>query len=465
MTVPAEAEAGDGTAGPGGRTDHTAGPGGRTDHTAGPGGRTDGTAGGGSGTTPRRALLELVVGVAAIVALAVATGHLDLLVVVASLVLMVMVHELGHLLAAKHEHMKVTEYFLGFGPRLWSFRRGETEYGVKALPLGGYVKIPGMTNLEEVDPADEPRTYRQQPFHARLLVAVAGSAMHFLMAFVLLWSLFTFVGTPSATQVAIEGTASVGGQPGPAARAGLRAGDVVVSVDGTRVGGNASVLTTAVHDHAGSPIHLVVERGGVRRAVTVVPDNGRTAAEAGVALPPGTRPFGVIGVSIGAPLETVAPLPAVGRSVTSIGTLTAASVSGVTSLFSPSAIGQRFQQVASAKAAAKAAANGTRVESIVGAVNTAAQAFHAGVGDLIAFLVAVNLFIGVFNLFPMLPLDGGHVAIAVYERVRSFRRRTAYHADVAKLMPLTWLMLAFLGVLFATSLANDLLHPLPNPFG
>ena len=451
MTVPAEAEAGDGTAGPGGRTDHT----------AGPGGRTDDTAGGGSRTTPRRALLELVVGVAAIVALAVATGHLDLLVVVASLVLMVMVHELGHLLAAKHEHMKVTEYFLGFGPRLWSFRRGETEYGVKALPLGGYVKIPGMTNLEEVDPADEPRTYRQQPFHARLLVAVAGSAMHFLMAFILLWSLFTFVGTPSATQVAIEGTASVGGQPGPAARAGLRAGDVVVSVDGTRVGGNASVLTTAVHDHAGSPIHLVVERGGVRRAVTVVPDNGRTAAEAGVALPPGTRPFGVIGVSIGAPLETVAPLPAVGRSVTSIGTLTAASVSGVTSLFSPSAIGQRFQQVASAKAAA----NGTRVESIVGAVNTAAQAFHAGVGDLIAFLVAVNLFIGVFNLFPMLPLDGGHVAIAVYERVRSFRRRTAYHADVAKLMPLTWLMLAFLGVLFATSLANDLLHPLPNPFG
>ncbi len=428
----------------------------------------DGTAvtgGRGPVTSPRRALVQLVAGVAAAVVLAVATGHVDLLVVVVSLVVMVMVHELGHLLAAKHGRMKVTEYFLGFGPRLWSFRRGETEYGVKALPLGGYVKIPGMTNLEEVDPADEPRTYRQQPFHARLLVAVAGSAMHFLMAFVLLWSLFAFVGTPSATQVAIEGTATVGGRPGPAAKAGLRAGDVVVSVDGARVGGDASVLTTAIHDHAGKPVRLVVERDGVRRTVTVVPANGRTASEAGVALPSGTAPFGVIGVSLGAPLERVSPVPALGRTVTGIGRLTASSVTGVVSLFSPNAIGQRFQQVTSAKAAAQASANGTRVESIVGAVNTAAQAFHAGVGNLLAFLVAINLFIGVFNLFPMLPLDGGHVAIAVYERLRSLGRRRPYHADVAKLMPLTWVMLAFLGVLFATSLVNDLLHPLPNPFG
>jgi membrane-associated protease RseP (regulator of RpoE activity) len=423
------------------------------------------TGGGGPATSPRRALVQLGAGVAAAVALAVVTGHVDLLVVVVSLVVMVMVHELGHLLAAKHGHMKVTEYFLGFGPRLWSFRRGETEYGVKALPLGGYVKIPGMTNLEEVDPADEPRTYRQQPFHARLLVAVAGSAMHFLMAFVLLWSLFAFVGTPSSSRVAIEGTATVGGRPGPAAQAGLRAGDVVVSADGVRVGGDASVLTTAIHDHAGKPVRLVVERDGVRRTVTVVPANGRTAREAGVVLPSGTAPVGVIGVSLGAPLERVSPVPALGRTVTGLGRLTASSVTGVVSLFSPNAIGQRFQQVTSAKAAAQASANGTRVESIVGAVNTAAQAFHAGVGDLLAFLVAINLFIGVFNLFPMLPLDGGHVAIAVYERLRSLRRRTPYHADVAKLMPLTWVMLAFLGVLFATSLVNDLLHPLPNPFG
>ena len=108
--------------------------------------------------SPRRSALELAVALAAIVAVAVLTGYVDLLIVVASIIVIVMLHELGHFVTAKHAGMKVTEYFVGFGPRLWSFRRGETEYGVKALPFGGYVKIPGMTNLEEVDPADEART-------------------------------------------------------------------------------------------------------------------------------------------------------------------------------------------------------------------------------------------------------------------------------------------------------------------
>ena len=152
------------------------------------------------GKSARRSLVELALTLAAVVALAVVAGQVALLIVVACLVVMIMVHELGHFLAAKRGDMKVTEYFLGFGPRLWSFRRGETEYGVKAIPLGGYVKIPGMTNLEEVDPADEARTYREQPFHSRLLVAVAGSAMHFLMAFVLLWVLLVLRGTAQRRQ-------------------------------------------------------------------------------------------------------------------------------------------------------------------------------------------------------------------------------------------------------------------------
>ena len=105
--------------------------------------------------SPRRLAAELIAAVAVIVTLGAVTGHLDLLLVIVCIIAIVMIHELGHFLAAKHGGMKVTEYFVGFGPRLWSFRRGETEYGIKALPLGGYVKIPGMTNLEEVDPADE----------------------------------------------------------------------------------------------------------------------------------------------------------------------------------------------------------------------------------------------------------------------------------------------------------------------
>src|SRR3712207_5048135 len=118
----------------------------------------------------------------ALFALAGIAGGLNLLVIIAAIVVMIFLHELGHYLTAKWAGMKVTEFFIGFGPRIWSFRRGETEYGVKAIPAGGYVKIIGMHNLEQVDPADEARTYRQQPFWRRLSVAVAGSTMHFIIA-------------------------------------------------------------------------------------------------------------------------------------------------------------------------------------------------------------------------------------------------------------------------------------------
>ena len=131
--------------------------------------------------------------------------------------------------------MKVTEYFLGFGPRLWSVRRGETEYGIKAIPAGGYVKILGMTNVEEVDPADEPRTYRQRPFHNRLLVAVAGSAMHGVMAFVLVVGAVRLHRRPPGQRRGHQRVRP----PGPRtstrhAPPGLRPGDVVVRVDGAR---------------------------------------------------------------------------------------------------------------------------------------------------------------------------------------------------------------------------------------
>jgi membrane-associated protease RseP (regulator of RpoE activity) len=415
--------------------------------------------------SPTRSVVELVAAVGLIVLVAVVAGLTDLLIVIACIVVMIMVHELGHLLAAKRGGMKVTEYFLGFGPRLWSFRWGETEYGIKAFPLGGYVKIPGMTNLEEVDPADEARTYRQQPFHARLLVAVAGSAMHFLMALVLLWALLALVGVPNADKVQIQGVAPVGGKPGPAAVAGIQPGDVVVSIDGKPVAGSLGALTGTVRDHPGTPVTLIVDRGGRTRTLTVTPADGRSVHEAGVVAPAGDAPYGVIGVSLGSPVERATPLHALASTGSDLVHFSWASIVGVGHLFSPSGVVQRFDQVTNAKAAQQAAANGTRVESIVGAVRTAGQAAQAGLGDLLLILISINLFVGIFNLFPMLPLDGGHVAIAVYEKIRTGRRKVMYHADVAKLMPFTWLMLTFLGVLFATSLLTDILHPMANPFG
>jgi membrane-associated protease RseP (regulator of RpoE activity) len=415
--------------------------------------------------SPRRSALQLLAVLVGVVALSAATGHLDLFVVIASIVVIVMLHELGHLLAAKHGGMKVTEYFVGFGPRIWSFRWGETEYGVKALPLGGYVKIPGMTNLEEVDPADEARSYRQAPFRARLLVGVAGSAMHFLIALVLIWCLLSFVGVPNANQIEFQAVGPVAGRPGPAQVAGVRPGDVVVSIDGKAVGGNVTAVTGAVHSHPDAPLTVVVERNGHERTLTVTPANGRVEHEQGVVAPSGTAPFGVIGVAFGEPVQRTNPLRAVASTPENLWNLTRASVVGVGHIFTPGAISQRFNEVGSAKAADQAAANGTRTESIVGIVNTATQAAQAGIGEFLSILIVINVFFGVFNLFPMLPLDGGHVAIAVYEKIRTGRRRVAYHADAAKLLPFTWAMLALLGIVVVPALLTDILHPMANPFG
>jgi membrane-associated protease RseP (regulator of RpoE activity) len=415
--------------------------------------------------TPRRSAAELLIAIAVIVAVAVATGYTDLLLVIVSIIVIVMVHELGHFLAAKHAGMKVTEYFVGFGPRLWSFRSGETEYGIKALPFGGYVKIPGMTNLEEVDPADESRVYREKPFHSRLLVAVAGSAMHFIMAFILLWVLLAFVGAPNPDQLQIQGLNRVGGVAGPAAAAGIRPGDILVSVDGTPIRGDEQALTSIIQRHPGQPVTVVVDRQGRPQALTVTPANGRVLHEKGSVPPPGDAPFGIIGVSFASPVQTTSPVHALASTGAQLGSFAWSSVEGVGHLFSPNGVSQRFDQVTSAKAAQQATKNGTRVQSIVGVVQTATDAAHAGIGQYLYILIVINIFFGIFNLFPMLPLDGGHVAIAVYEKIRTGRRKKMYHADVAKLMPFTWLFLLFLVALIVPAFLTDVLHPMANPFG
>ena len=176
-----------------------------------------------------------------VVGLGFAAGAGETVLLVLALIGCIVAHEFGHFITAKAAGIKVTEFFVGFGPRLWSVRRGETEYGVKAVPLGGYCRILGMNNLEEVDPADEPRTYRQAPVGRRLSVALAGSAMHFLIAIVVLFAMFFWTGdngnylaSPSALPasnpiVEIDGL-STGASP--AQLAGFHLGDRIVAVDG-----------------------------------------------------------------------------------------------------------------------------------------------------------------------------------------------------------------------------------------
>jgi membrane-associated protease RseP (regulator of RpoE activity) len=416
-----------------------------------------------SSRSRREALAELILVVAAGVVAAVVTHTVAILAVVLAIVAMVMLHELGHFVTAKAAGMKVTEYFLGFGPRLWSMQRGETEYGVKAIPAGGYVRIVGMSSLEEVDPADEPRAYRQKPFWRRVSVAMAGSVVHFMLAILLLWWAYLLLGVPSGQQVGIGGLVKIDGVANPAQQAGLRPGDVIVSVNGHRVT-TADGVSSAIKPHAGQSIPVVVERDGKRLTFYVTPVDSRTHHEQGVNATPGSGSEGVIGVDLGVStaFASASPLRTFASAAAAIGGIGWQTLVGVGHFFSPSGISSYAHQL-SAPAGSQASPNADRVESVVGIVRLASQAAHTGLATVLELLAAINIFIGIFNMVPLLPLDGGHVAIAVYERLRS-RKGRRYRVDATKLLPATYLVVVFIMVLGVTAVYLDIAHPLANPF-
>ncbi len=413
--------------------------------------------------------MVLVLG--AMVAAFLAAGLGALLLFIVALVLMVAVHELGHYLTAKAAHMKVTEYFLGFGPRLWSVRVGETEYGVKPILVGAYVKIPGMTNAEEVDPADEARTYRQKPFRWRIAVASAGSVMHYVMALLLAWIAVVSFGVPSATQVQVLGFVKWAGHARTAAQiAGLKAGERIVSVDGRPVS-TPTELSDAIQRSAGRPVRLVLTDHGTRATRTVTPVAGHKTKTTQEVLGPGTgKTDWLIGIATSAaPLfQSKNPLQAVAWAGTDVANVSVATLTGLGKVFSPGGLHALYTQVTNPQAAQRASAHpasSDRVLSLVGAARVATQAERAGVYYFLSILIALNIVFGLLNMVPMLPLDGGHVAIALYERLRTRRGRPSYHADVTKLLPVAYAFMAVLIVIVGSAMFLDIAHPLANPFG
>ena len=199
-----------------------------------------------------------------------------------ALLVSVTLHEAGHFFTARRYGMKATQFFVGFGPTLFSRQRGETEVGIKAVPAGGFVKIVGMTQLEEIDPADEPRAFWRQPAGQRAVVLAAGSTVHFVIAVLLVLLSSLAIGkavevAPGIGLVAPCVTAAAGGQctdggslPSPAQAAGLRAEDVVVAVDGTPVAGSEA-LVRALRSSPGEPVVLRVLRGDAELDLTVTP--------------------------------------------------------------------------------------------------------------------------------------------------------------------------------------------------
>ena len=412
-------------------------------------------------TTPpmRRQLLNVALIVGAILAAGAVTGRFSVVAVLISLLLMIMLHEFGHFITAKWCGMKVTEFFVGFGPKLFSVRRGETEYGVKALPLGGYVRIVGMNNLETVAPEDEARTFRQQSFPKRLLVMAAGSATHVILAFVLLLVYFGPVGRVQAADhvASVVGSVEAGS---PAEKAGLRPGDHIVGAGNRQVDDFRQLrdLFTAsqgdeVTQQNVKPVRVRVERNGatfdkfiVPMIVDCVPIIGIRAQDSGTSI----EHLG-IGASVGESwkfMREALPQPA----------------SALGSFFAPDNLRRYSKQVTNATSAdACSGANQQRFLSVVGLANVAGQAADNGIRSILFLLININLFVAVVNMLPLLPLDGGHILIAIYERIRE-RKGRRYFADVSKMLPVAVAVIAIMAVIGLSSLYLDVVRPAPNPF-
>jgi membrane-associated protease RseP (regulator of RpoE activity) len=406
----------------------------------------------------RAAIIRLLLIVGAAIVAGVAAGIGNVLLIIFALVVMIMLHELGHFATAKWAGMKVTEYFLGFGPRLWSIRRGETEYGIKAIPAGGYVKIIGMNNLEEVDPADEARSFRQAPYRWRLAVLLAGSTMHFLLALVLLFVLYAAVGLPDGNRptTRIAGLSALASGESPAQRAGFRAGDVIVAVDGRAVR-SWDDLTAYIRARPGQTINVTVRRDG--QLVTLTPttvDLSKVDVKNFPSSARPTQPTGFIGISPAPTIVRTGPVRAVGRSVVSLGRGIRDSVSALVHVFSPSGLSN---YATSLSGSSSSASQQNRPVSIVGAVSVASQVTGTdGLRGFLLVFILIDVSIGVLNLLPIFPLDGGHIAFATYERLRS-RPGRRYYADAAKMLPVAYAMLLLILLLVLSTGYLDIVHP------
>lgn len=357
------------------------------------------------------------------------------------LALSIVLHEFGHFWTARRSGMRATQFFLGFGPRIWSFHRGEVEYGVRAIPLGGFVKIIGMTNMDEVAPQDESSTYRQGSYPRRMWVITAGSVMHLIIAIVAIVGVYAFAGrVQEAGRVTIY-SVSAGS---PAAVAGLKAHDVVVSIDAVAMPSSAKFRATLSSTAPGTSVSLAVLRDGqpLTLAATLVLS---PAAKQG-------EQRGFLGVTSDSQERVdVSLADAVTMGPRDLVTGVGQAVVGIAKVINPlNVFGHLTGTNTDATSRPGTIVGATRVSKNVGQ--------HDGWAGMLSLLAAVNVSVGVFNMFPLLPLDGGHAAIATYERLRS-RKNRRYFADVSKLMPVAAMCIILIAFMFLTGLYLDIAKP------
>jgi len=391
------------------------------------------------------------------------------LVMVLGIVVTIFLHELGHYLTARWAGMKVTEFFIGFGPKIWSFQRGETEYGFKVLPLGAYVRIIGMNNLDESDPADEARTYRQQSFPKRLLVVSAGSLSHLLQAFVIGVVLLGVVGIPggSITDPRADGWTVDGVVEDSAAdAAGLQDGDRIVEVGGRRASEFEQLSAALSSYDVGDDVTFTVVRDGDEQTIDARL-RARPESEGGDV----GSPFLGVGTTPEYEAESVGIVSAIAQTPGEMWDVTTGSVGALGRFFSPSGLSGFADDVGSARddrsggssgGGAQASDGGRNPDgliSILGLVQIGSHDVEHRAAFMLVLFFQVNLLLGLLNMLPLPPLDGGHAAVAIYERVRS-RAGRRYHADFAKLLPLTYAVVLVLGVIGITTIYLDLVNPI-----
>ncbi len=367
---------------------------------------------------------------------------LGIIVMAFGILLAVCLHEAGHMGTAKAFGMKVTRYFVGFGPTIWSFRRGETEYGVKAVPLGGFVKIVGMTPQDDdVAPEDEPRAMWRFPVWKRTIVMSAGSITHFILAIVTLWLVFVVVGVPDFRIVAINGT------PVP----------------------NSPTLRQQLKTLAGQKVTVTYKRGSETLSGSAdIPSVLRVKADVGPnkkaneVTDADLERAGMLGISIDyysdLPLVRSGPIEGIGQTFSTIGTMVERTFESL------KLIPQKIPKLLSAIAGEKR--DPETPVSVVGASRIGGELFE--IGDwtsMLTLFATLNLFFGIFNLFPLLPMDGGHIAIAWFERVRSWLaakrgRPDPGRVDYVKLAPITIGVIGILGVFVLLTVTADIINPI-----
>ncbi len=386
------------------------------------------------------------------------TYLLGVLIFVIALLVSISLHEAGHLVTAKAFGMKATKFFIGFGSTIWSFRRGETEYGVKALPLGGFVDITGMSNIDDVDPADEPRAFRSKPAWQRAVVLLAGSFMHFVIGFLLIFAVAAGFGAQNTNVISLDKciphkktqlSCPKSAPKSPALLAGLKSGDRIVAVDGHQVTDWTQLTNQIVKHKHGATVAFTISRDGTRFTKNIT--LGR--------LP--WRKGGFLGIEV-VPFVHEGFGTAVSSTGSEFGQVVTSSVAGLAKL--PSEIPQLFSS--------NRAKSGGGVSSVVGVseatgqvVSASGVSWEAKVAFVLFVVASVNIFVGLFNLLPFLPLDGGKLAIVIFEGIRSFfarlrRRPDPGPIDMQKLIPLSVGFLFVFVCLGVLLIAADIFNPI-----